>query len=760
MPAAKATKPQPSPRKPTPAPPSVLPSAAPAPLAASAVTAPANSKSHVSPPPATRKIASGPVTPFWKVLLALLVIAGAGLLTYSNSFHGEFALDDLPAITDNRSIQFTDQNSVVKGWIAALHPPTDGQTVTNRPLVNLSFAANFRWNSTQGRGNGLGVVGYHVTNFVIHLLAALALFGLVRRTLELPKLRARWAGESVPLALAATLLWMLHPLQTESVAYVAQRAESLMGLFFLAAFYCFVRGTQRLPWLWLTLSVLACLLGVFCKEVMITAPALILLFDVIFVAEKPLDSLRRRWPAYGAMLVVMAVLAWRAFNAGTRGNSAGFGAGLTWYDYAMAQYPSILNYLKLSFWPHPLVLYYGESVDQIEKNYGLTADAVGAMLAIMALGALTVWLLWERPRLGFLGAWFFVILAPSSSFVPITTEIAAEHRMYLPLAALAVLAALGLHAWLGRRALGAALAAAAALGLATHARNLVYHSGLALWQDAAAQRPDIARSRENFGIMLANSGRYLEAIQEYRTALKLRDFYPDCENNLGNALAQLSQNAEAAQHYLIAIRGLSRPVDRAQAFYNLGNAERGLALAAPNPMQDPHMQQALNHYLTAVQLDPFYAAAYHNIGSLLSDAGRYDEAIKYYLLALQAKPIFPEAELNLGNTYAQSGHPAEAMQRYQRAIQENPADPIGHLRVAGLLYDAGNLSEAVKEFTLTAKLAPTAPEAHFYLARCLARLGQRDDAVREYQNALRLKPDFSEAAAALSALQAGAQRAP
>jgi tetratricopeptide (TPR) repeat protein len=676
----------------------------------------------------------------WKALLAALVIVLAGLLAYGNSFQGAFALDDLPAIKENMTIQRT--------WADALHPPTIGQTVTGRPLVNLSFAANFKWNVAQG-GDGFGVEGYHVVNVVIHLLAGLALFGLVRRTLELPKLRAQFAGDAVPVALAAALLWVLHPLQTESVTYVSQRAESLMGLFYLTTFYCFVRGTQasRLGgWVWLTLATLACFLGVFCKEVTITAPVLILLYDYIFVAEKPREIWSRRGLAYGVFALAMVVQVLQAISVGTRGFSAGYGSGLGWVDYAKSQFPVVAHYLVLAVWPHPLVLDYG---DKPETSLAVILSALGLMVA---LAAGTVWLLWRRPFLGFLGAWFFVILAPSSSIIPITTEIAAEHRVYLPLAALAVLVALGLRVWCGRRVLWAAGALAVALGAITHARNLDYRSALALWGDTTAKHPAIARAHENYGIMLAETGRLRESVQEYETALVLRPFYPDCENNLGNALGQLGEDDEAATHYALAIKGLLRDSDRAVAFYNLGNAQRQIAMRAADPVRDSHMQEALNDYARAIQLRPDYAGPYHNMGSVLSQAGHYEDAIKYYLQALQVQPVFVQAEINLGNTYVLAGHLDEAVQHYQHAIQEDPNNPLPHYRLGLTLNDAGQPEAAVREFTAVEQLAPNAPEAHAGLGAALEKLGRLDDAARELQMALALQPDNAPVRQELDAL--------
>jgi tetratricopeptide (TPR) repeat protein len=688
---------------------------------------------------AAPKLDSAPSVPMarswidWKAWLAALVIVLAGLLAYSNSFHGAFALDDLPAIKENLTVQ--------KTWADALHPPKEGQTVTGRPLVNLSFAANYQWDVAH-KGDGFGVTGYHVVNLAIHLLAGLALFGLVRRTLELPKLREQFAEAAVPVALAAALLWTLHPLQTESVTYLAQRAESLMGLFYLTTFYCFARGVQSSragAWVWHTLAVLACFLGVLSKEVTITAPVLILLYDFIFVADSPREIIRRRGLVYALLGLAMVTQVGLALSVGTRGYSAGYGAGLGWMEYAFSQFPAIVRYLALTVWPHPLVLDYG---DRPETSWLVILPAMALVLAMLAG---TGWLLWRRPRLGFMGAWFFVILAPSSSVIPIVTENVAEHRVYLPLAAAAVLTALGLWAWLGRRAVWVAGALAFGLGLITLARNADYASGLDLWRDTVAKHPTIARAHENYGIMLADNNRLRESVQEYETALSIRPIYPDCENNLGNALGLLGENEQAALHYAHAIEGLLRDSDRAVAYYNLGNAQREIAMKAADPVHDAHMQEALNDYQRATQLRPQYASAYHNIGTVLSQAGRYEDAIHYYLQALNAQPVFPQAEINLANTFVLAGNPHEAIEHYQIAIQEDGGNALPYYRLGLTLMGAGETEEAVREFTAAAQLAPNAPEAHESLGEALAKLGRYDDAAQELQQALALKPDYVEA---------------
>ena len=377
------------------------------------------------------------------VFLAAGLIALAGLAAYHNSFSGPFIYDDAPAILDNPSIRH-----LWPVWQPLCPPHGEGLTIEGRPILNLSFAVNYAISGTR-------VWSYHALNLAIHLAAALALFGVVRRALES---RAR-PGHPLLLALGAALLWTVHPLQTEAVTYVIQRAESLMGMFYLLTLYCFVRGAgtepasapdaaadQRRSAPWLGLSWVACLLGMATKEVMITAPVMVLLFDRTFAAGSFAEAWRRRrsyYLALGATWLLLIALV--AGTGGNRSGSVGFGTGVSWAAYVMTQFQAIATYLRLACWPHPLVFEYG-------TFWVTAAQAAPYAAAVALLAAGTTWALVRMPALGFLGFWFFGILAPTS-LAPGTTQMIVEHRMYLPLAALAVLFVLAVHA-LARSAVG------------------------------------------------------------------------------------------------------------------------------------------------------------------------------------------------------------------------------------------------------------------------------------------------------------------
>jgi hypothetical protein len=278
-----------------------------------------------------------------------------------------------------------------------LSPPRD-TSVAGRPLVNLSFAMNYAM-------GGLDVTSYHATNLALHLLVALVLFAIVRRSL-----RERVVPESLRqhgdgLAFAAALLWVLHPLNTEVVDYLVQRSESAMALCYLATLYCAIRAQARPQrWGWRVAAVVACAAGMASKESMVTAPVMVLLYDRFFFYGSLRDALRARGMLYAGLALTWVVLA--AMLLGHPRSAVGFASGVTWSTYFLNQLPMITRYLWLSIWPRSLVIDYGPTPAVALR------DVVLPGVLIVALGVLTLVALRPRPLLGFLGVWFFVTLAP------------------------------------------------------------------------------------------------------------------------------------------------------------------------------------------------------------------------------------------------------------------------------------------------------------------------------------------------------------
>ena len=310
-----------------------------------------------------------------------------------------------------------------------LVPPAN-TPVAGRPLVNLTFAINYAL-------GGLDVGGYHVVNLALHLLCALLIFGLVRRTLD----DLGWGRNGRPdrdLAWAVALLWTVHPLNSEVVDYLTQRTESMMALCYLLTIYAAMRGlTGRHRGAWQTVAVAACFGGMASKETMVAAPVMVILYDAVFVFSSLREAVQKRWPFYASLAAAWIFLAILVVSNGQTGSSGFSTARTSPSAYLLNQAIMLPRYLRLAVWPSSLVLYYGwprtVTLAEIWPS--------GVLIIALLLGTLVALVRW--PKVGFLGAWVFVSLAPTSSLVPIATEVGAERRMYLALAGLITLAVVG-----------------------------------------------------------------------------------------------------------------------------------------------------------------------------------------------------------------------------------------------------------------------------------------------------------------------------
>lgn len=619
---------------------------------------------------------------------APLLLALAVLCAYHGSFGGAFVFDDLPRIVENPHIR--------RAW-----PPWEAMTDTSRPLVQLSFALNYAL-------GGLDVRGYHAVNLIIHVLAVLALFGVVRRTLARSVFPASIRSAAPALALASALVWAVHPLQTQAVTYVVQRSESLMSLCYLLVLYCFIRGVDSpAPGRWYGLALASAVLGATCKPVIATAPLLVALYDRIFVARSARELLARRWPLYlglaGIWPLVGLVL---ARGAADWSNSAGLSfASITPAQYAATEPGVVIHYLGLVLWPHSLVLDYGWPVAETAR------DVVPAAVLIGALLGATLWALQRWPGVGFFAAWFFLVLLPSSSAIPIA-DTAFEHRMYLPLAGVVVLVVLGAHAAFRRLPGGGGVAGTAALVVAAGAltaltvrRNLDYRSELAIWTDTVAKRPANARAHQDLAVVLDREGRLAEAIAEYEQALRLRPSYADALSSLGWAV------------------------------YRRGEAER-----------------AVGYYRAALEADPWHAGTHTNLGVALADQGKTAQAVAEFTVALGASPGSPEAHYNLGVALAGEGRLAEAADHERAALASRPDYAEAHANLGAVLARQGQLAAAIPQLLAAVRLKPGYADAEYNLGIALARLGRFDEARAHLTSALAARPDFPAAERALGQL--------
>jgi tetratricopeptide (TPR) repeat protein len=673
-----------------------------------------------------------------------LWLAGGGLAlatvaAYSHTFAVPFVFDDTSSILANPSLDH---------FGSAWSPPPL-LTVSGRPLVNVTLALN-------RAVSGVSPWSYHALNLLIHLGAGLTLFGVLRRLLLRPPLAARFGAAAWPAAATVAALWLLHPLQTESVTYVIQRVESLMGLCYFFTLYAFLRATEgetfgrsaattspgasrptspaRRRLGWLAASVVACLAGMASKEVMVSAPLLVLLADRTFVAGSFRAAWQRRTRYYVALAATWLLLAGLIFGTRSRGGTAGFDTDLSPWTYALTQLHALTVYLKLSFWPHPLVFDYGTDV----VKYAADVTLPGFLVAALVAG--TGWALWRRPVLGFAGAWFFAILAPSSSVIPVATQTMAEHRMYLPLVAVLAALILGLYARLGRSVVVGGLVLAAIFAGLTWQRNQIYRDELALWTDTVARRPGNARAHYNLAETLARAQRVDEAIAQYQAALERDPNYPEAYNNLGVLLRQTNRPADALACFERASRiDPGDPISR----YNYADA---LARAG-------RLDEAVAQFRAALDLRPDHLETLNDFGGVLLALNRPPEAIALFERALRVRPGFADAHGNLGLALLQSGRTAEAAEQFTAVLRTLPRDASAHSNLGYLALQAGRAAEAVEHYRVVAQERPTEPESHYNLAIALLRAGQRMEAITALEAALRLRPDYAAARQQLGALR-------
>jgi protein O-mannosyl-transferase len=577
-----------------------------------------------------------------RIGLAVVLIAIVAAAAYFNSFRAVFVYDDVSAIVENQSIHTWRH---WREWF--LGAQGNGLPTGGRPLVQLSLALNFAI-------GGTSVAGYHVVNFAIHLAAALALFGCVRRTSRLPHWQGRFGTRADAFALAVALVWVAHPLATETVTYIVQRAEGLMAFFYLLTLYGFIRAAERpASWSWSFLAIAACWAGMATKEVMVSAPLIVLLFDRTFIAGSFGAALRTRWRFYGAVALSWVLLVWLVVNTAGRGGTAGFDAPVAWPAYALTQFGAIAHYLRLALWPYPLVFDYG-----IVLAHGF-GDVAAAATLVAILGLATMVALVRRLTIGFLGACFFATIAPSSSVVPIATETMAEHRMYLPLAAVVLVLVSAIHAVIGRRITLFIAAIVLPLVVLTESRNTAYRNEHTLWADTIAKRPNNARAHFNFGAVLAAGGNLPAAESEYQTALRLKPGFASAEANLADVYFQLGKLTEAEQH---ATTALQVNPTLAEARATLGNVR----------FQQGRIADALADYEAAVKLRPQRSDLHLNVGAALSQLGRLADALPHYEKAVRLEPGSALAHFQLGNTFARLSRFDEAVTEYEAALQLRP----------------------------------------------------------------------------------------
>jgi tetratricopeptide (TPR) repeat protein len=464
------------------------------------------------------------------------------------------------------------------------------------------------------------------------------------------------------------------------------------------------------------------------KQVMITAPVLVLLYDRAFVSGSFRSALtNRRW-YYASLAATWLWLGFLMHHSSLAVVSVGFQAGVSWPIYALTELRVVTDYLKLVFWPHPLVFDYGSEILATDP---LAAAPYALVIVAILVGVAVAWR--RSPMAGFLGAWFFLILAPTSTVVPIAEQPMAESRMYLPLAAVVVLVTLLSYEPGRRRAFVVLGIVAVGLGALTVRRNHDYRSEVSIWEDTLAKHPYTSRGHCHLGMALARIPDQLPAaIAHYEEALRIKPTYAEAQNNLAVALVKTPGRApDAIAHYEEALR--LNP-DRVETRNNLA-----IALGqVPGRIPD-----ALAHYEEALRLHPDAAQVHYDYAVTLAKMpDRLSDAIAHYETAVRLKPDFFEARNNLANALAKMpGRLADAIAHYEMAVRLKPDSIEVHYNLAITLSKMpGRLPDAIAHFEEVVRLKPDFVDAHNNLAVFYAQTGRLEAAIEQLEIAVRLNP--------------------
>jgi protein O-mannosyl-transferase len=641
----------------------------------------------------------------------------------------------IPAL--NGGLLWDDAGHVTKPDLQSLHGLWRiwfefGATQQYYPLLHSAFWVEHRlW--------GDAVLGYHLTNILLHALSACLLVAILRY-LRLP---GAWL---------AGFVFALHPVCVEAVAWISEQKSTLSAVFYLAAALCYLHfdRSRRRPQYFLALALFV--LALLTKTVTATLPAALLV--VLWWRSGRLDWKRDAmpllpWFALGAAAGMVTEYVERTF-VGARG--AEFALTLT--QRCLLASRVIWFYLGKLIWPANLTFIYPR----------WTVDAAAWWqylfpLGVLALLAPLLWLAIKKGRRGPLAGFLFFVgtLFPALGFFnvyPFIYSYVADHFQYLaslgvivPVAAGLTVAARRTSLVYGQRACAAGVLLAA-LAVLTWRQSGMYQDAQTLYRVTLARNPDCWLAHNNLGNELLDTpGRLSEAVSHFEAALRLQPNYPQTYNNLGIALSNIpGRFPEAINYFETAVR--IQP-DYAQAQNNLGLALSNLPGRLP---------EAIAHFEAALRTKPDYAQAHNNLGSALSNIpGRMPDAIGEYEAALRIQPDFPEAHYNLANALSEiPGRRDEAIAQYQETLRLQPDNARAHNNLGIALSSMpGRMPDAIAEYEAALRIQPDFADAHYNLGLALSKIsGRVPDAISEYEAALRINPDFEPARRMMDRLKA------
>ena len=638
------------------------------------------------------------------IFLVLLIF-----LIYFPSLKVPFIFDDLRTIQDNHAVQMNsfDKDSILQA------------TDNNRPVAMVSFALNYYFHKNT-------LTGFHLVNIVIHIINAFLLFFLLASILPQHK---------YPLItiMTASVVWAVHPVQTQTVTYIVQRMTGLATMFYLGAMLLYIKGrtSQQVRvrnMLWCG-CLIAGLLGIGSKEIAVTLPFFIFLYEWYFFQNLKVNWFQKQLKFIAAamtMIVITFVILYGSPLEYIAKTYQDFDFDFNLSQRLMTEFRVVIYYLTLLVFPHParLNLDYDFTVSQGLLTPWTTIFSMLALILIFLFGLSCAR---KTKILSFAIVWFLGNLVLESSFIGL--DLIFEHRLYLPSMLIIPVVFVLLSARIPAKAfISISLTIIIIFSCWTWQRNLVWQTSLSLWQDCTAKSKGNARPYINLGLALHQKGQPDKAIQTYQKAVNIAPNAYKAHTNLGVVLVEIGKIKEGIHHHRRAL----------QINPNFENAHNNLGRALDKAGQP---KAAMRHFSKAISLNNKMIEAYVNMGKVLQNQDRLEEAFQYYNKGLALAPNNAELNNNLGTALLMSGKNDAAAAAFSKAIAIKPDYEMAMGNMGVALMRQGYNDKAATYYK-KALAINNCKENNYNLGMVLKKQGKFKSAIRHFSAALGMDANY------------------
>jgi tetratricopeptide (TPR) repeat protein len=698
-----------------------------------------------------------------KHLLAMGLIAAMVLVAYANAFRVPFQFDDWPNILENPDVQIKIFSLDRLEQLARNTYP-----VTIRIFAYFTFALNYYL----GR---FDVFGYHLVNLLIHITSGVLLYWLLMLTFSLPSLKDRYGSKAFSIALFSSLLFVVHPIQTQSVTYIVQRMTSMAGMFYLLGMLLYVKGRlsegtpRALYWIGMVLSYL---FGLFSKENVAILPFYVALYELCFFRNLDVSPKGKKIFIYliGGLFFIGVLM---FFFWGKRYLDVIIEdykiRDFTLTERVLTQFRVVLYYVTLLLFPHPsrLNLDYDFPISRGIFDPPATLLSIIIVLGLVGYG---IWTMKKTPLLSFCIFWYFGNLVIESSIFPL--EMVFEHRLYLPsIGPFVLFATFAVRGWeeikkrlrlrlnqdttrtrfgtetsLRVRAPSADVAGdstdyrlwslflvvAVLLGWGSYERNKVWKNEITLWEDCVKKSPHKPRVHNNLGSFLVKDKKFERGIEELNIALKLDPRYNEARFNLGLAYGKMKLFDRATIHLAEYLR--TNP-ERPEGYNEMGLVS----------LQKRKIDEAIRFFKRGLEINPGDARIHANLGNAYLQGEMLDEAIFHYKKAMSYDLNLTSLHVKLAEAYQKKGLPDQAMEETRKALQIDPSLHEAHAAIGATYLQQGRIDEAIAELKKALRVDSKDPNIYNNLGVAYRRKNLLDEAIANYKKALNIDSSFADA---------------